>query len=104
MATNVPPRATSSSDNAARNIESQPPSLAALADTSMVTKCTYCQNTVSTDVQYKVGAFTWISCILIASFGFFLGCCAIPFCVNSAKDIVHICPDCGEEIGRNSRL
>ena len=33
-----------------------------------------------------------------------LGCCLIPFCLNSCKDVVHICPNCRATVGRYSRL
>ena len=34
----------------------------------------------------------------------FLGCCLIPFCIDSCKDAVHTCPCCGQVVGRYQRL
>jgi len=82
----------------------KPPEYASESEIPFTTRCMDCKNIVTTKIEYKPGPFTWIICIMIASFGFFLGCCAAPFCIKSAKDIVHICPDCNSEIGRNSRF
>ncbi|VDP78390.1 unnamed protein product [Echinostoma caproni] len=34
----------------------------------------------------------------------FFGCCLIPFCVNTCKDVVHKCPSCGQRIGSYRRI
>ena len=36
--------------------------------------------------------------------GGFLGCCLIPFFVDSAKDADHSCPNCGTMLGRYQRI
>lgn len=84
--------------------DTKPPEYAAETDTPFTVKCQHCGQKVVTDITYKAGSFTWIACILMASFGFFLGCCLIPFCIKSAKDTVHMCGTCDKEIGRRSKF
>lgn len=45
------------------------------------------------------GNMTWMLCVGAIFFGFWCGCCLIPFCVNGAKDTQHKCPNCKSEIG-----
>ena len=33
-----------------------------------------------------------------------LGCCLIPFYIQSCKDVLHLCPYCGSAVGRYNRL
>ena len=82
----------------------KPPVYALESETPFTTKCEFCQIKVTTYLEHKVGHCAWISCILIASFGGFLGCCLIPFCTKGTKDIVHECPECGNEFGRKCRF
>ena len=49
---------------------------------------------VMTEVSYKSGAVTWLSCGGCAILGCCLGCCLIPFCIDDLKDAVHTCPNC----------
>ncbi|RUS80838.1 hypothetical protein EGW08_011393 [Elysia chlorotica] len=67
-------------------------------------KCPHCQADVQTGTHYETGTLTWILCAVIFIVGFFCGCCFIPFCIDSAKDVVHTCPSCRQQIGRYNRL
>uniref|UniRef100_A0A0R3T9V9 LITAF domain-containing protein n=1 Tax=Rodentolepis nana TaxID=102285 RepID=A0A0R3T9V9_RODNA len=48
--------------------------------------CPACRKTVISETSTKTGAWTWVICDL--------GCCLIPFCVKSCKDVQHTCPEC----------
>lgn len=102
MASNVPPKATGLSNQTTN--KGQPPEYATESEIPFATDCPECHTKVVTNTEHKAGPFTWVACIMLASFGFFLGCCAVPFCIKSAKDVVHICPNCNCEIGRHSRF
>ncbi|GAA48275.1 lipopolysaccharide-induced tumor necrosis factor-alpha factor homolog [Clonorchis sinensis] len=66
--------------------------------------CSICLNKVITTVQYVNGACTWLACTGIFFIGGVLGCCLIPFFVNTCKDAKHICPVCNTELGIYKRL
>ena len=61
--------------------------------------CTYCRNHVTTRVDYNTGMCTWLSCVACSFFGFNLGCCLVPFCINEFKDSYHYCSLCGGLLG-----
>ncbi|XP_057343579.1 lITAF domain-containing protein [Manis pentadactyla] len=50
------------------------------------------------------GARTWLLCTGLLVFRCFLGCCFIPFCVDSLTDVKHTCPVCQQEHLRYQRL
>ncbi|XP_030646860.1 lITAF domain-containing protein [Chanos chanos] len=61
-----------------------------------MTTCVTCQQQVLTNVQYKVGAYAWLMCILFILCGLVIGCCLIPFFVKFFKDVYHTCPRCNQ--------
>ncbi|KAF8562713.1 hypothetical protein P879_09488 [Paragonimus westermani] len=66
--------------------------------------CSSCNQTVLTKLVYKDGGLTWLICGALSLTGLFLGCCLIPFCCNSTRDVQHICPTCGSIVGMYRRL
>ncbi|KFO24835.1 LITAF domain-containing protein [Fukomys damarensis] len=60
----------------------------------MQTLCPYCGNYVVTVISPVPGMLTWLLCTLLFFFGCFLGCCLLPFCVQSVMDVQHSCPVC----------
>ncbi|THD28519.1 Lipopolysaccharide induced TNF alpha factor [Fasciola hepatica] len=66
--------------------------------------CPNCNEQTMTTINHVNGTLTWVLCGVIALLGGILGCCVIPFCVNSCKDVVHTCPRCGTTIGVFKRL
>ncbi|THD26096.1 Lipopolysaccharide-induced tumor necrosis factor-alpha factor [Fasciola hepatica] len=68
------------------------------------TYCDHCHEKGITKLSYQTGQMTWVLCGVVAVLGGVLGCCLIPFCVNSCKDVVHRCPQCDEVIGVHKRM
>ncbi|XP_039631135.1 cell death-inducing p53-target protein 1 homolog [Polypterus senegalus] len=75
-----------------------------LGDKPCLAKCQYCRKQAVTNVTYTTGGFAWLICVLLFLFGGSLGCCLIPFCVNSCKDAHHQCSQCSAEIYVHKRL
>ncbi|XP_074654310.1 lipopolysaccharide-induced tumor necrosis factor-alpha factor homolog isoform X1 [Tubulanus polymorphus] len=63
------------------------------------TFCPSCMTTVGTNVEYQIGLLCWLIVGVLIIFGCWLGCCLIPFCVDSCKDAVHRCQNCGRIVG-----
>ncbi|XP_035031341.1 lipopolysaccharide-induced tumor necrosis factor-alpha factor homolog [Hippoglossus stenolepis] len=59
-----------------------------------LTCCHSCRTQVTTQVDYKIGTYAWLMCLVFVLFGLVLGCCLIPFFVKHFKDAYHICPRC----------
>ena len=60
--------------------------------------CGHCGATASTKVEAVNGTFAWVLCLLLCCFGCWLGCCLIPFYVDSCKDYYHKCGNCDKLI------
>eukprot|EP00088_Acartia_fossae_P034493 TRINITY_DN35402_c0_g1_i1.p1 TRINITY_DN35402_c0_g1~~TRINITY_DN35402_c0_g1_i1.p1 ORF type:complete len:136 (-),score=5.52 TRINITY_DN35402_c0_g1_i1:37-417(-) len=67
-------------------------------------QCPNCQASITTRVEEDQGVLAWISAGVLCLAGCWLGCCLIPFCVDSFKDIKHFCPSCNALVGRYKAL
>ncbi|EGG24837.1 IPT/TIG domain-containing protein [Cavenderia fasciculata] len=56
--------------------------------------CGHCQARVTTKTHYESGGMCWLVCFILILFGCWLGCCLIPFGIDSLKDVRHECPSC----------
>nr|CUU99773.1 hypothetical transcript [Hymenolepis microstoma] len=56
--------------------------------------CPKCRKSILSETSTKAGNGTWIMCLIISCVGGNLGCCLIPFCKKSCKDVNHTCPEC----------
>ncbi|KAJ8384024.1 hypothetical protein AAFF_G00212680 [Aldrovandia affinis] len=69
-----------------------------LPSTPSHTQCPFCHQFITTETVTRVGSVTWLVCVMSALLGCVAGCCLIPFCVPSLKDVEHRCPKCRAEI------
>lgn len=47
--------------------------------------CPYCHQSIVTRIEKTNGAMVWLASIGLCLFGFILGCCLIPFCIDGIK-------------------
>ncbi|KAM3127673.1 hypothetical protein pb186bvf_020216 [Paramecium bursaria] len=58
--------------------------------------CTSCGQTKTSQVDYKVGVWTWLCCIFLCFFTIIGG--LVPFCLKFCKDAHQVCPGCAKPI------
>lgn len=74
------------------------------ADTPAACTCPACRQNVVTRIEYNIGLLVWLIFGILILVGCWLGCCLIPFCVDSCKDVDHYCPNCNHHISKYKRL
>lgn len=67
-------------------------------------RCPNCNRMIVTQLSYKAGILTWLSCGGLFLLGCVLGCCFIPFFVDALRDVDHYCPKCKALVGTYKRL
>lgn len=70
----------------------------------VATTCPRCHASVVTATSYVSGTLTWLACLGLCVIGCDAGCCLIPFCLDSMKDVIHVCPACGTQVGVYRRM
>jgi len=61
--------------------------------------CKTCQKVQMSNTFYKMGKGGWIWC---GFFSFVFPCVACcPCCFQDCQDVIHQCPSCGREVGKN---
>ncbi|KAF7258969.1 hypothetical protein EG68_03762 [Paragonimus skrjabini miyazakii] len=66
--------------------------------------CPHCRHYGLTSVERKAGCLAWLLCAIICLFGFWFGCCLIPFCVDAVNDFEHRCSGCRRIVGHYSPM
>ncbi|XP_066545507.1 lipopolysaccharide-induced tumor necrosis factor-alpha factor homolog [Amia ocellicauda] len=74
------------------------------SDRPVQVNCPTCRQTVVTQLDFGSGTLAWLTCAGLFIFGCVYGCCLIPFCVDSLKDVTHSCPNCHSVLGVHKRL
>ncbi|XP_073503858.1 lipopolysaccharide-induced tumor necrosis factor-alpha factor homolog [Phyllobates terribilis] len=74
------------------------------ADTPASCTCPVCHQNVVTRIEYNIGLLVWLVFGILCLLGCWLGCCLIPFCMDSCKDVDHFCPNCNHHISKYKRL
>ncbi|KAF9335773.1 hypothetical protein BG006_010663 [Podila minutissima] len=70
-----------------------------------VVVCQHCRHLVLTETMPENGSCTYLGILgLILAGVTSCGCCLLPLCLTSCKDIMHSCPNCHEDIGLYSRI
>lgn len=89
-------------------IHQQPTAVAISAigfgESPVAMSCPACKQSIVTATTYVTGTLTWLACLGLCVVGCDLGCCLIPFCCDPMKDVVHICPSCGAQVGLFRRM
>ncbi|KAM5199092.1 lITAF domain-containing protein [Hipposideros larvatus] len=66
--------------------------------------CPYCGSYIVPVTTRVPGVLPWLLCTGLFMFGCVLGCCLLPFCVDSLMDVKHTCPVCHNELFRYHHL
>ncbi|KAM8934625.1 lipopolysaccharide-induced tumor necrosis factor-alpha factor isoform 2-T2 [Pelodytes ibericus] len=66
--------------------------------------CPFCTQMITTRLSYTSGALAWLSCGGLCLLGCGFGCCLIPFCIDSLKDVDHYCSSCNALVGSYKRI
>eukprot|EP00727_Mastigamoeba_balamuthi_P009213 m51a1_g4914 hypothetical protein (144) ;mRNA; f:209447-210416 len=66
-------------------------------------RCQHCNAVVTTSLRYELGLMVWLVAGGMFLFGLWC-CCCIPCCIDSCKDVEHVCPSCHKTVGRFNRL
>lgn len=72
-------------------------------DEPMTVMCAHCNERVITRTEFRAGALTYLSAFGLAFF-VWCGCCLVPCCIDSCKDVHHFCPNCNAQVGVFKRL
>ncbi|XP_044160461.1 lipopolysaccharide-induced tumor necrosis factor-alpha factor homolog [Bufo gargarizans] len=74
------------------------------ADTPASCTCPVCRENILTRIQHTNGLLVWVIFGTMILVGCWLGCCLIPFCMDSCKDVDHYCPKCNHHLSKYKRL
>lgn len=75
-----------------------------LKSDSSVVQCPYCGRTGGTIIEHKSGLLAYLSCVGLSLIGCIFGCCLIPFCMDSTRDVQHRCSSCRQVLSTYERL
>lgn len=76
-----------------------PQSIVYFGHQPMNVTCSNCGFQGNTRVQHEPNMYTWFSCLGCSLFGCILGCCLVPFCIDSLQRATHSCSRCERVLG-----
>ncbi|KAA0705422.1 hypothetical protein E1301_Tti009713 [Triplophysa tibetana] len=59
------------------------------------TQCPFCHEYITTDVTKTVSSTSYLMSFIFIMFCCVAGCCLLPFCLDTCKDVVHSVRDVG---------
>lgn len=78
---------------------------ASIASTSpILCQCPHCGRVVTTRCVPQTGCATWLCCWALAWAGCLFGCCLMPFCSETFRDVRHECPECDHTVAVYRRI
>lgn len=75
-----------------------------MGESPVQTVCHNCKANIFTQTKYESGIAAWLIAGGCCLFGLWCGCCLLPFCIDSCKDVEHYCPNCRALVGRYKRI
>ena len=76
-----------------------------IASTSpFLCQCPHCGGVVTTRCVPQTGCATWLCCWALTWVGCFWGCCLLPFCSETFRDVRHECPECDRVVAVYRRI
>ncbi|KAG9324411.1 hypothetical protein KVV02_004431 [Mortierella alpina] len=82
-----------------------PPRIQDLKNKPQMVICQHCRHLVLTDTTTENGSCAYVGVLALFLLGVTtLGCCLLPLCLTSCKDVIHSCPNCERDIGLYSRI
>ena len=101
----LPPRYSSENDGSTSKQSSfgtldYQPTAAPFRTVPAMANCSSCGTQVLTYIEYRVSGANWALAGLLCAFGCHIGCCLLPFFLNSYKDVIHVCSLCGMQLGK----
>lgn len=61
--------------------------------------CPHCREQTVSRLKYESNIINHIMAFTCCIFGLWCGCCLIPYCINSIKNVRHECNRCGTFLG-----
>ena len=65
----------------------------------MTLVCPRCNQQVTTAITTDTSLIQHLGAFVCCIFGLWFGCCLIPYCIDSMKQVTHCCPNCKNTLG-----
>ncbi|KAF7271583.1 LITAF domain-containing protein-like [Rhynchophorus ferrugineus] len=65
--------------------------------------CPHCGAEIDTSTKSEPSTKAYIASLILCVIGCFWGCCLIPCCMDSCRNVKHKCPNCDSYLGTYKR-